>query len=204
MLNSEPHQSLVSSLQRDRSLAPRPSNARSGAEIEDGNRDLGLALRRSVMALRRYKWLVLAILFLSVGIAFAIRGRFSAVYEAEGKVWLSQDGQMQRGPVRAEALLPSNSWGDLLVSYAVLGKVVRELHLYVRPIDPRNGRLFNEVDANDVVRGGLYTLRVDTAAKRYTLSSRDPDVKRPSSRVRSWIPLVAALDFAGRRIRHRC
>ena len=126
-------------------------------------------LRRSVAAVRRYKWLIFAIALFSVGIAFAIRGRLSAVYEAEGKIWISQNGQMQRGPVRGEALLPSNSWGDLLESYAVLGKVVRELHLYVRPADPRNGSLFRNVDANDIIRGGRYTLRVDSIARRYSL-----------------------------------
>ncbi|HEY2378000.1 MAG TPA: polysaccharide biosynthesis tyrosine autokinase [Gemmatimonadaceae bacterium] len=120
----------------------------------------------------RYKWLLLSIAIVSGITAFAIHGRFSAVYEPEAKVWISpsEDGQQRAGPVRAAALLPSSSWGDLLTSYAVLGQVVRELHTYVRPLDPRNNSLFSIVDVNDVVRPGLYTLNVDSVTRRYTLS----------------------------------
>jgi capsular exopolysaccharide synthesis family protein len=172
MLNSEAPHPKETSIQRAVPAAQRlMESAYSGPDPEDAGGDLRIVLRRSVAAILRYKWLGLAIAILSGITAFAIHGRFSAIYEAEGKVWISsQDAQMQRGPVRAAALLPSNSWGDLLASYAVLGNVVRELHLYVRPLDPRKNTLFSAVDMNDVLRPGLYTLNLDSSAKRYTLS----------------------------------
>ena len=171
MLNPEAPKRREVVIQRAAPAAPRElDSAYAGTGAEDPNGDLRLLLRRSFAAILRYKWLSAAIVVVAVLAAFAIRGRFSAVYEAEGKVWISTaDRQMQRGPVRASALLPSNSWGDLLESYAVLGKVVRELHLYVRPIDPRNNALFSLMEANEVLRPGLYSLRVDSA-NHYTLT----------------------------------
>lgn len=172
MLNSETPQTREVSIQRADPAAHRwMEPAHFGPDDEDAHSNLRLMMRRSIAAITRYKWLVLVISALSVVAAFAIRGRFSAVYEAEGKVWISQDGQMQRGPVRAASLVPSSSWGDLLVSYAVLGKVVRELHLYVRAVDPRNSSLFSTVDANEALHPGRYTLTVDGRSRRYTLST---------------------------------
>jgi len=140
-------------------------------DLEDPSPNVSFVVRRSIAAVARYKWLVLGIVLLAGVTAYAIHDRFSAVYEAEGKVWISSpDNQPQRGPVRAGALLPSSSWGDLLASYAVLGKVVRELHLYVRPVDARNNALFSGMDVNEVPRPGLYTVTVDSLTRGYTLS----------------------------------
>ena len=139
-------------------------------ETEDIAADAGMMVKRSLAALLRYKWLVVAIVLVVGVAAFFIRKQFSAVYQAEGKVWISPEGQSQRGPVRAAALLPSNSWGDLLVSYAVLGKTVRELHLYVQPTNPAHNPLFSQVDVAEFVHPGLYILRVDDSGARYTLS----------------------------------
>jgi capsular exopolysaccharide synthesis family protein len=154
---------------------PLPVTARtlqpsqSAPDFEEAGPDLTFVIRRSFAAIARYKWIVLAIMSLAGAIAFAIHDRFSAVYEAEGKVWISSPDNPQRGPVRAGALLASNSWGDLLASYAVLGKVVRELHLYVRPLDSRNNSLFASMDVNELPRPGLYTVTVDSLTRRYTL-----------------------------------
>jgi polysaccharide biosynthesis transport protein len=140
-------------------------------DADDAYDDLRMILRRSRAAVWRYKWLALAIVAVSGLAAFAIRGRFAPVYEVEGKVWISQEVQAQRGPVRGAALLPSSSWGDLLASYTVLGKTVRELHLYVRPSDPHNNVLFVGAGVREVVRPGVYTVTVDDATKRYSLST---------------------------------
>src|SRR5437868_3666680 len=161
------------SIQRFNGDAPRHlESAREPVLDADAtNDDFRMIVLRSRAAVLRYKWLTLAIVAMSGLAAFAIRGRFSPVYESEGKLWISQEVQDRHGPLRGATLLPSSSWGDLLASYAVLGRTVRELHLYVRPADPRNNLLFARVDVREVVHPGLYTLNVDGATKRYTLST---------------------------------
>jgi polysaccharide biosynthesis transport protein len=139
------------------------------ASAEDVDLEGSVLLKRSIAAVLRYKWLIVAIVVVSTTIAFFVRKQFSAVYAAEGKVWISAQSQPQRGPVRAAALLPSNSWGDLLASYAVLGKTVRELHLYVRPSNPRDDRLFSSINVRESVRSGSYVLRVDSSGDLYSL-----------------------------------
>lgn len=139
------------------------------AFADDGSGDSGMMLKRAVAAVLRYRWLVLAVSIVAVAAALFVKRQFAAIYEAEGKLWISGNGQAQAGPVRAGALLPSNSWGDLLSSYAVLGQTTHELHLFVHSLTPANDRLFANVDAREVVRSGRYTLRVDSTGERYSL-----------------------------------
>ena len=168
MLNSETPRD--GSIQRPLPITARTLQpSQSAPDLEEAGPDLSFVIRRSIAAIVRYKWIVLTIVLLAGATAFAIHDRFSAVYEAEGKVWISSPDNPQRGPVRAGALLASNSWSDLLTSYAVIGKVVRELHLYVRPLDPRTNSLFANMDVNEVPRPGLYAVTVDSLTRRYTL-----------------------------------
>lgn len=128
-------------------------------------------IQRSIAAVRRYKWLIAGIVLVVSTGAFFARKLFPSVYQAEGKIWISQQGQAQTGPVRAAALLPNNSWGDLLASYTVLGQTVRELHLYIQSDRPGAGRLFATVDVGERVHPGEYILSADPASRRVTLSS---------------------------------
>lgn len=152
------------------SSAPLPPEWASQPDEESAT-DSSIMLQRSIAALFRYKWLVALIFLISVVAAFVVKRQFSAVYEAEGKLWISGNGQAQRGPVRAAALLPNNSWGDLLSSYAVLGQTVRELHLFVHAENPAADPLFATADAGEYVRSGRYVLRVDSSGERYSLSA---------------------------------
>lgn len=149
------------------------------ASSDDVDIDGGVLLKRSIAAVLRYKWLIGTIVLVSTTIAFFARRQFAAEYAAEGKVWISAQSQQQRGPVRAAALLPSNSWGDLLASYAVLGKTVRELHLYAGASNPADDRLFSSIDVRESVRAGSYVIRVDSSGQRYSLRA----VKGPNERL---------------------
>lgn len=140
---------------------------------EEGANESGILVRRSIAAVIRYKWLIAAITVMAAGAGYVLKGRYGPEYEVEGKVWIAPTGQdagsSRDGPVRAAALLPSNSWSDLLVSYAVVGEAVRELHLYIRPGEARHERLFASVDVGEAVRAGAYVLRTDSLGVRYRL-----------------------------------
>jgi capsular exopolysaccharide synthesis family protein len=182
LLMNPPSSSLASVVESETltTYAP-PAGAALGGESplavtteEDGNADAGFMLQRSIAALLRYKWLVLIVTLAGSAAGYYVKDMFSPTYEAEGKIWISQSGQDQlqrEGPVRGAVLLPSNSWGDLLVSYAVVGRTVRELHLFVHPTDPRHNALFASADETDSVRAGAYMLRVDSTGTTYTLAS---------------------------------
>ena len=146
------------------------------SSVVDGSTgDPGMLLQRSIAALLRYKWLIVAIVVLSGIAGFFIKNRFSSVYQAEGKLWISTGTgtQAQLGPVRGDALLPSNSnsWGDLVASNIVIDKTVQELHLYVRPLNPQDAGLFASVAVAASVRPGIYDLRVDSTGRHYALSA---------------------------------
>lgn len=135
---------------------------------DDGEMEASVLLKRSLAAVLRYKWLITVIVLVVSTAAFFLRKQFAAVYEAEGKVWISAQSP-QRGPVRAGALLPTNSWGDLLASYAVLGRTVRELHLYIATSNARDNQVFASINVADSVRPGSYVLRIDSTGEHYSL-----------------------------------
>src|SRR5436853_219894 len=76
------------SIQRFNGDAPRHlESAREPVLDADAtNDDFRMIVLRSRAAVLRYKWLTLAIVAMSGLAAFAIRGRFSPVYESEGKL----------------------------------------------------------------------------------------------------------------------
>jgi tyrosine-protein kinase Etk/Wzc len=142
---------------------------------EDQNGESTILMRRSIGAIFRYKWLIAVITAASVAAGSKLKGRFAPEYEVEGRVWIaptSGDGTGARnGPVQASALLPSNSWSDLLVSYAVVAGAVRELHLYIHATDPNDDRVLAAVDVGEKVRAGTYAVRVDPGGTRYSVVS---------------------------------
>lgn len=150
--------------------APMGSSGLESSTADDVELEGSVLIKRSVAAILRYKWLIVSIVIVVSTLAFFARKQFAAVYSAEGKLWISPESQAQRGPVMAAALLPSNSWGDLLTSYAVMGQTVRELHLYVRPSNPRDDQLFDSMGVKELVRTDTYTLHVDSGGQRYSLS----------------------------------
>lgn len=170
MHNPEPLASTEVAAHQVGLVSPVPVDAYGAAFDEDGGDPAGVAIRRAFAALLRYKWLVLGIFAVSSVAAFFLRRQFSPAYEAEGKIWISVDDRAQTGPVRAGALMPSSSWGDLLTSYSVLSKTVRELHLYLRPADSRDDALFSAVDVAEHVRPGAYALHLDTTGRTYSIS----------------------------------
>ncbi|HEX4684549.1 MAG TPA: polysaccharide biosynthesis tyrosine autokinase [Gemmatimonadaceae bacterium] len=140
---------------------------------EDENGESSILLKRSIAAVYRYKWLILVSALLATAAGYKIKGQFSPEYEAEGRVWVTptigEGGTPATAPVRAATLLPSNSWSDLLASYAVVGGVVRELHLYIHPANSKYDRLFSTADVGERVKPGTYTIRVDNSGTHYRI-----------------------------------
>ena len=141
-----------------------------GAEQERG----GPKLPRYLAALRRYKWLVLGIIIAGTGIGLGATQLVRPEYEARATVWLAadtpQDGQNRMAPIRSGPVVNQSAWDDLLKTGAVLDNAVIRERLYVRPANARDHALFEGFGIQQSLRPGTYSLAVDAAGSRYTLS----------------------------------
>jgi capsular exopolysaccharide synthesis family protein len=132
------------------------------------------ALERPLAAIRRYKWLFIAVVLMATaGGVIAIRF-VQPEYEVHSTVWIaSQTPQEAGGPIRSRELLNPTAWVDLLRSYRISDAVVRKLGLYVKPAKANDSPLFTEFSIADRFIPGDYTLAVDKGAARWKLSVQD-------------------------------
>jgi len=136
--------------------------------------------RRIASALLRFKWVVLLMVVMGLGAAFAATRVLRPIYRAQANVWVDvpdrrggESREDTRGPIRQGALLDADAWVELLRSYIVLDQVVRDLRLYLevkRPADRPNFAGFRVIEA---FRPGDYRLSVSADGKGYTLASAE-------------------------------
>ncbi|MFW6010858.1 MAG: GumC family protein, partial [Gemmatimonadota bacterium] len=136
--------------------------------------DEGIPLRRYLLAVRRYKWIVLASLVLGLAGAYGAWQSVSPDFRAQGSLWVQAEDD-ERGPIASEGLLSSSAWIDLLRSYTVLDSVVIEHKLYLRPGDPEDLPLFDGFELADQFAPGSYRLVVSEDGDRLELR-RDENV----------------------------
>ncbi|MGQ0714529.1 MAG: GumC family protein [Gemmatimonadaceae bacterium] len=157
------------------SYTPPPA-AWGPAEPPDTGEE-GLPWGRYIAAILRFKWLIAAIVILG-GAAGATFTRFIApVYTVSAKVWVaSETPDRDRGPIRAEELLTSGSWIELLRSGVVLDPVVRKRQLYLLPASAGDSLVFGSFAPTERMRSGIYELRVDRGGTEYMLVVGDENV----------------------------
>src|SRR4051812_31067882 len=84
-------------------------------------------LDRPLAAMRRYKWLMLAVVVASTLLGVVGLRLVIPQYEVHGIVWLeteTPDNQGRNGPIRSGNLLSASAWVQLLKSYRVVDGVV--------------------------------------------------------------------------------
>jgi succinoglycan biosynthesis transport protein ExoP len=151
---------------------PEPPRAPS-ASISDG----GFRWRRYADAVRRHRWLVLALVFAGIGAGWVLSRYVKPQYEASIKLWIpAEDRSQQAAPVGGTRVLDAAGWSDLTTSYAVLDKVAAENGLLAGSKDTALGRSLQSLRASEHLTAGLYKLTVSDG--KYTLA---PKVGTPES-----------------------
>ena len=127
--------------------------------------------RRYFSALRRYRWLIAAVIILGTLAGMFISQRLSPTYVVQATI-LVEGRPDPQGPVRADGLLERQGWLELMRSYAVLDTVVQRERLYVTSAT-QDSALFRTFAVDSVFRPGTYELELNRAADRYTLRQTD-------------------------------
>src|SRR4051812_24070289 len=87
---------------------------------------------RYVSALKRYKWLIAAIVLVGT-IGGVVATRFiKPTYQVDTTIVVGESPD-PKGPVRPQVVLNEQAWGELLKSFAILDPVARQIGMYVTP-----------------------------------------------------------------------
>jgi succinoglycan biosynthesis transport protein ExoP len=139
----------------------------------------GLDVGRLLLALRRFRWLILACLGLGIGAGILATRYVPPEYEVQARVWIqaSPTGR-EPGPIRGQELLEPQAYVELLKAFAVLDPVVREERLYLSVPRPADTVLFAGFDITDRFLAGRYDYRVSEDGRQYTLTHRTQGLTR--------------------------
>ena len=132
-------------------------------------------LGRFSSAIRRYKWLILAIVAVGTSAGFALTQLVSPKYTVQGSILIRKQVGTS-GPITTPGLISDpNSWVDLSHSFIVLDQVVDKLGLYVQSANPADSALVSDLKTSNFLQPGSYQLKIDNSGSRYELV-------RPSAR----------------------
>jgi len=136
----------------------------------------GLDLRRFLVALLRFKWLLIVGALVGVAGALVALRVVPVTYAAQGNLWIepvnSRDNQSDVTPLRTSSLLEAGAWIELLRSYRVLDSVVVEQGLYV---DAPNAysEVFESLKLAERFAWGNFDLSVAEDGESFTLATID-------------------------------
>ncbi len=128
---------------------------------------LGNALHRTIAALKRYKWLILATTVFGSAVGFVLSKMIAPKYQVNASVWIRE--QNTGGPIQPPGLVSTNlGWADLIMSQAVLDSVVVRLALFAMPQTVRDTVVMRSMQPTDTLIPGAYQLAV--ANGKYVLT----------------------------------
>jgi capsular exopolysaccharide synthesis family protein len=130
----------------------------------------GIPWGRYISALRRYKWLMLAVATLGTVLSVLSTRFLTPEYAATATIFIESPPDAA-GPIRAGELLRATGWIDLLATGAVLDSVALSQRLYLMPDRSRDSLVFKGFVLADTFRTGGFELRVDETGRRWTLAS---------------------------------
>ncbi len=105
-------------------------------------REDGVNWGRYISALRRYRWLMLAIVLAGTGAGVVATRLIPLEFRATTTVWVEGSDAGRMGPLRTGELLDAMGWVQLLQTPLVYDPVVQKLRLYVQPEDRKEAPAF--------------------------------------------------------------
>jgi tyrosine-protein kinase Etk/Wzc len=164
-----PHHTTPQGNGAGRGNGARPSNGSAAHELPLAS---SLDWRRFIVAVWRYRWVVLLVAVLGSASGFALAHQIKPQYKAQTTIWIepSDSRANEQAPVQTGQLLQAGAaWVELLRSYRVLDEVVGDLRLYLRAASPQEANLLAQFQLDDGLAAGHYRLAVDPDGRRFQL-----------------------------------
>ena len=162
----------------------------------------GIPWERFLAAIKRYKWLVVAVALIG-SLLSVLASRFvKPEYSVTSTIYIEEPPRAA-GPIRAEELLSSVQWVELLRTNAVLDSVVERQALFVSTGRPRDSLLIKGFSLSQArFRPGTYEVERDGKSGEFRLLLPDGTVASRASAGDSlgrelgfrWVPSPDALE----------
>ena len=125
-------------------------------------------------AMRRYRWLMLAVLLVAIAGGVVATRFVEPVYDVTSTIWVQAETPMSQraGAFKADELLTSSAWVELLKSTRVADAVVRDLNLYIRPASSGDSVALRGFTIAERFAAGRYDLTIDRDQKRWSLAAQ--------------------------------
>lgn len=147
----------------------------NGAGYADDEETSRISPQRILLAARRYKWLVLALVIAGTTGALYMSRNVPRIYVAEATLYFEMSEGRLAGPIQTSELLRHDAWVSLLRSYTLLERVVLEEKLYLRH-SAQDAALFADFGAVGEFAAGTFELRMDASGRRATLLTPEGEV----------------------------
>jgi capsular exopolysaccharide synthesis family protein len=124
-------------------------------------------LERPLAAIRRYKWLLLAVVLLATLGGVIATKMVKPEYEVRATISIQSETPLQdkEGPIRPHELLNAEAWVELLKTFRISDAVVKQLALFVKPANDADSALFRGFDVANRLVPGKYELDVPSASQ---------------------------------------
>ncbi len=164
-------------------LPPAPYDPRLASPAYDSieEESEGVSWRRFVSAVMRQKWLPLTTLAIGALACVGVWMWVQPEYQAQASLWVEQEVDPRRGPIQPQQLLEEYAWVDLLTSPPVVEPVVRELRLFVQPIEPADSAALATLNISESPLVGAFRLSVDSEGSGYVLATDKGDILEEGS-----------------------
>lgn len=123
--------------------------------VEEG--EGGIPWERFIAAIKRYKWLVLAVAMIGTVLSVLASRFVKPSYTVTSTIYIEEPSQ-RAGPIRAEELLTSVQWVELLRTNAVLDSVVQRQALFISTSKAKDSLLTRGFGLAQKFRPGGYTV----------------------------------------------
>jgi capsular exopolysaccharide synthesis family protein len=132
--------------------------------------DAGIPWQRYLSAIRRFRWLVLALTICGTGLGVAATRFLVPEYTATATIFIER-APANNGPIRPEAVLEAGGWSELLRSWVVLDSTARRLRLYLQT-DPADSMAFAGFDLSERFAPGSFALVTSEDGRRFELQNQ--------------------------------
>ncbi len=140
-------------------------------------------IARFIAALKRFKWLVLALFLAGLGGGVLMTRMMPPKYSVQASLTLENRGDNSAGPIEGQEIFTSGQWVELLSTQKVMTPVVQERRLFIVGPNPNSldegalegpsgpdSYLLNNFEWTERTSPGNYTIEFSSDGKRYTLS----------------------------------
>ncbi len=131
----------------------------------------GVPWARYFDVIRRHLLLIAILTGLGSALGLVAAKRVKPAYEAQTTIWVNTANAQQAGPIRAQQLLPTASWVELLKSFAIVDEVVRRLNLNVGYKQRADSVLFRNFASGPSLHPGAYVFTIDASGQHFVLTT---------------------------------